>query len=740
MFPSPVQSPGPPPEVLQPLLPKSAGTTGFFTALGAVAAIGLILAFIGLVIATSLVALWHSHLLVNTLVFTDEARWRSALTASVIGLEFLACGLLFRQLLSATPPPEARQELLSGDQPHLFALIHALCKHLKAKPPTKVIVDTSANCRARPQTLHIGLSMLVGLSLPQLAGILTHELSFLAPGRGARALRVMVAVHQWFVMRIQHDPLLRNRKKHIRPSLMRKLLRWPLRGAVYLASLPMRLLHGVLRLLLRAVARLQVSVSDQTAMALVGSTTFTEALAARTRLGMIWQECEALYQKPEDPLAVTEVPDNIPLLVGRWFRSREPQMIVSDMKQHWLPQAPNDVHRLDRAHELTIPSQWTAEGPGTQCIISFHEQSRRATHFHYQNAWGFNLSQIKLVNVDESVHTNRQSNELVTTMNRYLRGMAHPERAFCGIAKESHGGITDQHLLSEMKECRGWLAKYSDRTSTALAEWSHAWRLVRDIEGALALSAAGLPIHRQQFASSTAEGLREELHRQQEVMNNLEGMLKESEGKLETLMACSLELMWRADPATLPAKLQAMRETLPHWVMIYETLGLSLPTLRSLITTYHAFNALGAEISGRVESAAYFTTVKTLLPLILNYLARLGGSMKSWPYPFTGLEGKRISMSEHLGMTEAAAAELSRHCSDALNKTDHKLAGQTIGRILLDHVSPFIDRYLELYHQSFAWVTKATQLSEWHFVDPVKAMAERVAASTEEPAEPALAA
>jgi len=29
-----------------------------------------------------------------------------------------------------------------------------------------------------------------------------------------------------------------------------------------------------------------------------------------------------------------------------------------------------------------------------------------------------------------------------------------------------------------------------------------------------------------------------------------------------------------------------------------------------------------------------------------------------------------------------------------------------------------MDRYLNLYHQAFTWVTKAADMAEWHFLDP----------------------
>jgi len=45
-------------------------------------------------------------------------------------------------------------------------------------------------------------------------------------------------------------------------------------------------------------------------------------------------------------------------------------------------------------------------------------------------------------------------------------------------------------------------------------------------------------------------------------------------------------------------------------------------------------------------------------------------------------------------------------------------AAQRIARQLNQVVIPLLDRYLNLYHQAFAWVTKAADMAEWHFLDP----------------------
>ncbi|MBL9113470.1 MAG: hypothetical protein JNJ83_00570 [Verrucomicrobiaceae bacterium] len=691
--------------------------TGFAAVYGIICLLG----FLAVVIAASLAALWHGHVLVSSMVFDQGFRWQNVAAFAAMAVELWFCILLFRQMLTPAVKSQTRQELLTADQPHIHALMKDLSTRVGATPPASIIVDSSAELAATPGHLRIGLSTPVALSMNQFAGLLAHELAFLATGRGARAFRVMNWTDHWFLLRVRHDPWLKTfSSRKGRP--IQRLSRIPMWLSVMIASLPMRLLHSLFTLAYKPVVHAQVSASDKCATALIGGPQYADALTLRARLSAFRQQCEDHYHQPEDPLAVTELPDNIPLLIGRRYHLSDVSALVTGVRNHWLRLAPDDLFRVQTAREASDSGVFDFSGSATQCVVSFHEQARRATHFHYQNDWGLVLSQIKMINVDECLHAGRDSNELVTTMNRYLKGLAHPERAFCGLTRERHNDSDDATLKRELRDCRSWLAKYGDRLTTSLSEWSRTWRLVRAIEAALALLNAGMTIHRQQFASGTTEGLREELQRQMDVMENLEGVLKDFESRLETLMACCLELLWRTPESELPDKISSIRKTLPHWVLIYEALGLNLPALRDLITAYHAFNALGAEVSGRVESAAFLMTVKTLVPRIMQHLARVTSALHDWPYPFATIDGQRMTLADHLGMTKFTADELAVSCAKSISGTDHKLAGQEVGRKLLETVSPFIDNYLDLYHQAFGWVTKATQLAEWHFVDPMMAM------------------
>ena len=249
--------------------------------------------------------------------------------------------------------------------------------------------------------------------------------------------------------------------------------------------------------------------------------------------------------------------------------------------------------------------------------------------------------------------------------------------------------------------------------------------MVRDLESAHTQKKAGLHVHKHQFAAFTVTELQEDIERQRAIMDSLENQLRTFEGKLETRMACCLELLSREDPKTLSPKLKRVRASLPHWVLIYEALGLNLPIFRELLTSFGAFQALGATVTGRIESASYVTTVQMIIPKVIMQMQSLVASLSQYPYPFvnrTGATGDRLTLDGYLS-TNLKELFMLFPPSGALmlpSEGDRRMMIHERARRLVAIVAPFMDRYIQLYHQSFAWVTRAMQMAEWHFADPIQ--------------------
>jgi hypothetical protein len=550
-----------------------------------------------------------------------------------------------------------------------------------------------------------------------------HELCFYKSSRGAAASRLIHRVDDWFARRTRQEAWNdRLWEAAAWGGKWKRYLMWLVWAAASLAALPMRLLHACVRILSTPAIRLQIRLADESAARMVGSKCYAEALLKRAELLAAWQRLEG---EVEGRLKKLELPDNLPLLLAREMLTPDGtrHVQVADAS-HWYERAQTDSERVRHILKLDRPGLWPEEGQGEESsalFSNFHELARSATMFHYQNERKQFIPNLKLVTVEEIMHARRAGEDLLEEPKRYFRGLAHPERACCGIA-EIHASAGDVEALRiELLDCREYINEHSHQMTAILGEWSGAWKMVRDLEAALALKRAGLHVHRHQLAAFSTGDLIDEMERYRLIMDNMEAQLRAFEGRLETRMACCLELLLQSPEAELPPTLVQVRRTLPHWVLVYESLGLHMPVVRELLTTFGAFQALGATVPGRIQSASYVTTVQHLLPKVIAHATGLGRSLAEWPYPFqTNFGEAPLTMAGYLSqrLIELPGLEVPEHPVGAGG--DRREVTQAVARELVCIVAPFLDRYLHLYHQAFAWVTRAMQMAEWHFADPME--------------------
>ena len=684
-------------------------------------------------------ALWHSHRTVMTINFGSFGVKDGLYVVAVVA-EVAATVLLVRQLATPRVPAPVRMELLQGDQPELFEVIRLVSEKVRAPMPEKVVVDGTAGIgadydrcldliRARKLRMNLGLCLVVGVTTAELVGLMAHELAFFTGGSGSRAARFVRGVHRWFSLRIKHDPWMDWLDE--RAATPKRLKRWffrSLQGIVWLSLRPLRILFALCRLFTEGMMKAVVTRADACAARLVGSQVMAGALDRKRLLMVLGDRAHAEYLGTTTSL---RLPDSLPLLISRRLmidHVSEEEMPVSS---HWQEIAPSDEKRRALILKLRAEGMIEAVGDATALFRNFHELARRGTYFHYQNTHGLAINDHRFVAVEETVHDGRASMEIIEVLNQYYRGLAHPERAFCGIAEEHTANCDVEALHMELQDCREWLEKYGERMAAALTEWSKTWRLVRDLQTAYVLSRASIPVNRGQFSvtGSAPESYLEEIERQRHIMDTMEGVLRQYEGKLETRIAASLELFYRADPRTLAPALAQTRDTLPHWVLVYEALGLNLPVLRELMTQFHAFQSLGATVSGLVSSASYAMTLQALMPDITRLLQDILSTISDWPYPFHAADSNQVvTLAEYLAPNASIlSVPDSFNAADAA-QTDgnHMVLIQVRAKRVCEVVAPFIDNYLALYHQAFAWISKASELAESLLYNPFEAERQRV--------------
>ncbi len=654
--------------------------------------------------------------------------FRLALILTAFGFSYL----LGRQLIAPPRADHAWLPVLPLDQMVFHELLAWVAGSMRMPMPHVVAVDATGCIQAEgglgPLSylglrvrIKVGLCLAVGLSARELAGLMAHEMAFHKPLSGARAGRIVRRIVDWFERRQRrdewNDELWRSEAWG---GFVARYPMWVIWAAAEVSAIPMRLLCAAAKALSAPALRAQVLFADQYAAAVAGSDAYATALRARARLHEAWQQLE---QEILTGKTAKELPDNLPLLLARQLLTEHSPAPSDQRRTHWLPEAPTDGERLAAIRQTSRPGCWPADGArdATMSFSNFHELACRATIFYYQNELHKEISQIRLVTVEETIYGRRSAGELVEDPKRYFRGLTHPERACCGIVESNGHHVETEVLRIEPLDCREYLNKHSHQMRSLLKEWAKSWRMVRDLEAACTLKKAGLNVHRHQLAAFSVTELYEEIERQRVVMDSMESQLRVYEGVLETRMTCCLEMLAREPAERLPSSLQSVRRTLPHWVLIYEALGLNLPVYRELLTSFAAFQALGATVAGKMDSASYFTTVQAIMPKVIAQVRNIAHTLEQWKYPFlTPGKSERGSIIEFLAPRLGEVTSILMDVASQGSTEDRRVRTQEYARKLVTIVATFLDRYLHLYHQAFAWVTRAMQMAEWHFADPLE--------------------
>jgi hypothetical protein len=345
--------------------------------------------------------------------------------------------------------------------------------------------------------------------------------------------------------------------------------------------------------------------------------------------------------------------------------------------------------------------------PAAAVMRQFVDLSRQVTYFYYQHDLGLNLHEHRMVADEEVIHQNRREEESLLVIRRYFGGLAHPERAMCGLGSTPSTSTARVELQREILRVRDEIVQWGPQFKVALQEWNQAWQRRRDLEAAATLSLAGFTVSRMQFGTEDASptSLRAEAARQRMVMEHMEGPLQERERVLESRFAAALGLLWWSEQADLNDWLRQRRQDLPGWVTIYEAMTGALPSFRELLTTFFAFQTLGAKFANVDDPSAFLTALQSVVPKMLNLVRQIISTMDGAPYPFTG-NGRAETLNEHLQPAGILSADVA-----SMRAIGLKMASEAS-----ETVAPYVDAFMSLYHRAFAWLAESAERTETHFL------------------------
>lgn len=682
-------------------------------------ALTLPLVYFALVLALGGFLVVEAFMWIKHLALAPHLGWQDALPATGLAAGVVTWLFMFRPLLSRPPKVPVALQATPASQPAVFEMVDELCWHLKLEPPAEIWLDatTSVRCTVKngvmgvtggEMVLNIGLPLISVMSVRELAALLVRELALNTGGLGTTLSQVVRELNLWFYRALhERDPwemeLREPRKKESSLACGIRMITWVWMAV---AKLPFALFVVTSRVISAAALMRLAKGADEAALNLIGRRAWT-ALRVKTRL--MEESWKLAREEIKRGLERQRLPENLALLLAR-------NVARLAKKQSPGNAPPAAQEPAPRGQELL--HQFPADAPAASKLRGFVDLARQVTSFYYQHELGIGLHEHRLVADEEALHQTRREDESLVTIRRYFGGLAHPERAICGLGATHPESPGRERLIEEIRKVRAEMAEWGGRLKLSLKEWNLAWQRRRDLEAAATLSLAGFTVSRIQFGTedTTPQSLRSEAARQRMIMEHVESALVAYESKLESRFAAALGLLWWSDAAALDDRLLDRRRDLPGWVSIYEAMAAALPAFRELLTTFFAFQTLGARYANPDDTSAVFTALQSVVPKMTNLARQIQSTLDGAIYPFT--PNKRpMPLNEHL-----LQGQLPEGVNISMNPgaaVDMKAMAAQMATQASDVIAPFVDRFLSLYHRAFAWLAESAELTENRFMGPL---------------------
>lgn len=305
-------------------------------------------------------------------------------------------------------------------EPTLFAFIARICDLVGAPMPKRIDLDCQLNASAgfrrgtasllgNDLVLTIGLPLVAGVSLKELAGIIAHEFGHFTQGFGMRLSYIIRMINGWFA-----------RVVYQRDAWDLWLEEWGMEAEEWYTLIVLntaRLAVGFSRLLLKLLMLIGHGVScfllrqmefdaDSYEIKVVGSATFEAATRRAAELGEAlgksYKEMRTTWtmnrRLPEDfPAYLVQRHSKLPPA----FRERL-QDTLGLAKTRWFDTHPSDGDRIRQARRAQEPGVFDLDLPASVLFTHFDVVAKQVTFLHYAEDLGIDFDQSNLRAVGKS--------------------------------------------------------------------------------------------------------------------------------------------------------------------------------------------------------------------------------------------------------------------------------------------------------------------------------------------------
>lgn len=344
--------------------------------------------------------------------------------------------LMVKPMFQVRPAATEPRQLEYSDAPLLYDLVERICKNLQTPMVDEIRVLLGSNGSvqmagimggifSQRRQLNLGLSLVSGFTIQELAGVIAHEMGHFSLDRNIRLLAMIRWVNGWFARAVyERDAFDVWLEYHTRPGASFRYLLFPILWIVVAGRGVLRPFYFLSEAASCLISRKDEYDCDRCMAALVGSARSNDALKKTYLLDLA---SDMSMSEMDSSWLERRLPDNIPRLVAARadrFSGRQVDIsykLMTFQKGHWLSSHPSPADRIAAVRRLDIDGLNVDDGPAMLLLPQFDQVARELTIEFYKLLLKDKYDAGYLVDAETLNREFQEAEQTQRTLKRYLQ-------------------------------------------------------------------------------------------------------------------------------------------------------------------------------------------------------------------------------------------------------------------------------------------------------------------------------
>lgn len=444
---------------------------------------------------------WH---LMNNGSVVQSARGRAAgaalmlyLAPAVVGV--IAIVFMFKPIFARPAKKGRSRSLTEKGEPILFEFVRHVCSEVGAPMPKRIDIDNEVNAsasfrmgwwsilRGNDLVLTLGMPLVSGLSLQQLAGVLAHEFGHFSQGAGMRVSYILRSINLWFVRAVYERDTMDEWLSTASSSLDLRIS-WVLYLARFAVYLSRWFLYGLLLLgnLLTGFIQQQMEFdADRYEVGMAGKKTFASTFLSLRVIGIAYgQAMETLSRIFSEGRLLTNISSLTQFQLKKLPSDVVKKIEVESLKVKtgWFDSHPSDSKRIEAVTQMSDQGAFQSSLPAQALFVHFDAACEGVTSDMYKAVFGDSYVKTKIVPTSDVIQEETVEDKAWEALNRFFCESITPSRSFPLPSYSAFCPPDYDHAVQNLQTARQWASHSVEHYKTLMDRQEFATKKQRNEE------------------------------------------------------------------------------------------------------------------------------------------------------------------------------------------------------------------------------------------------------------------